>query len=264
MTRTADFSTNYVNEYNLVEALSKSFTEVYNFTSVRSLEMALDERFWLFKSEVREQLLKRNKPHKRAYLDELVSEFEKVENDFTENLASALNNPSELQKLQLSFLKLSIAYLTEQRERYITKNVLPDTPVNALDADWSITSFGFLDQKFDAQILRDFYTAAQEELHCFDTVLTSCDVFVYVLTHPNLVELSRDFAIHFVCDSVCAAHCLRALKLWFSHLSYINIERSRRFYTASEAPFNANYISKLLAKDFKKRTNLENIVIGLT
>ncbi len=262
MMKTLEIATNYVNEFNFVEALSKSFTEVYNFTSVQSLEMALDERFRLFKSEVRDELLKRSKSDKRAYLDELVVEFEKVQNNLNEYLASSLIDSSELHSLQVAFLKMALAYLFEHRARYAPKSGMP-TKIKTAEVDWSVNSFGFLDTQFDAQILRDFYVAAQDELHCFDTVLTSDDVFVYLLTHQNLSELSRDFGIHFVCDSVCAAHVLRALKPWFNNLSFINIERSRRFYTASEAVFTANYISKLIARDFKRRNNLEKIVAAL-
>lgn len=260
--KTVDADNNYVNEFNWVEALSKSFTEVYNFASVRNLEMALDERFWLFKSEMREQLLKRNKTDKRAYLKELCSEFEKLENDFKESLANSISDPTELQKMQLFFLKISNTYLIEQCDRYVSKDVELHKHKD-LDVDGSVTNFGFLETKYHVQLLRDFYTAVQDELHCFDSVLTSPDVFVFILTHTNLSELSSDFGIHFACDSVCAAHCLRAIKPWFSNLSFVNIERSRRFYTATETIFTANYISNLLTKDFKLRTTLEKIVADL-
>lgn len=260
--KTVDADNNYINEFNWVEALSKSFTEVYNFASIRNLEMALEERFWLFKSEVREQLLKRNKPDKRAYIQELCSEFEKLEKDFKESFASTISQPTELQKIQLSFLKISNAYLFEQRERYVSKKLITHK-LNYTEVDWSVTSFGFLETKYDVQILRDFYTAVQDELHCFDSIFTSPDVFVFILTHQNLPQLSRDFGIHFACESVCAAHCLRALKPLFNNLSFVNIERSRRFYTATETVFTANYISNLLTKDFKLRSNLEKIVAAL-
>ena len=260
--KSVEADNNYVNEFNWVEALSKSFTEVYKFASVRNLKMALDERFWLFKSEVREQLLKRNKTDKRAYLEELCAEFEKLENDFKKSFVNSLSNLTELHKLQLSFLKISNAYLIEQCERYVQKEVKLHKHKDA-DVDWSITSFGFLDTQYDVQLLRDFYTAVQNELHCFDSALTSSDDFVLILIHENLSEFSRDYGIYFACDSVCAAHCLRAIKPWFSNLSFVNIERSRRFYTATETVFTANYISNLLTKDFKLRTTLEKIVAAL-